>query len=164
MQAQLHLGTQLPPALSALCPSHAPATGPLFLLVSNYRTPDDSSSQKSTLNKEQCRAFLVARWSRIPPPMQETQVWFLVWEDPTCSRVTKPVCHNYWACAPESRSRSCWSSHTLQAVLCRKRSRCNEKHTHCSQEQPPRATTREKPAHSNKTATAKNNYIHLNIF
>ena len=36
MRAQLHLGTQLPRALSTLCPSHAPATGPLFLLVSKY--------------------------------------------------------------------------------------------------------------------------------
>ena len=28
----------------------------------------------------------------------------LVWEDPTCHGATKPVCHNYWACALEHGS------------------------------------------------------------
>ena len=31
--------------------------------------------------------------------MQGTRVWALVREDPTCRRATKPVRHNYWACA-----------------------------------------------------------------
>ena len=30
-------------------------------------------------------------------PMQETQVQFLVWEDPTGLGVNKPMCHNCWA-------------------------------------------------------------------
>ena len=34
-------------------------------------------------------------------PMQGTWVWALVREDPTCRGATKPVCHNYWACALE---------------------------------------------------------------
>ena len=38
---------------------------------------------------------LVAQWLRIRLPMQETQVRFLVREDPTCCGATKPVCHNY---------------------------------------------------------------------
>ena len=42
---------------------------------------------------------LVARWLRIHLPMQGTQVWALVREDPTCRGATKPVHHNYWACA-----------------------------------------------------------------
>ena len=33
-------------------------------------------------------------------PVQETWVWSLTWEDPTCSRVTEPVPHHYWDCAP----------------------------------------------------------------
>ena len=41
------------------------------------------------------RASLVAQWLRICLPMQGTQVRALVWEDPTCCRATKPVCHNY---------------------------------------------------------------------
>ena len=33
--------------------------------------------------------------------MQGTRVWALVWEDPTYRGATKPVYHNYWACAPQ---------------------------------------------------------------
>ena len=45
---------------------------------------------------------------RVHLPMQETQVWSLVWEDPTCG-ATKPMHHDYWACALEPGSCSCWS-------------------------------------------------------
>ena len=45
------------------------------------------------------RASLVAQWLRIHLPMQGTRVWALVWEDPTCRGATRPVSHNYWACA-----------------------------------------------------------------
>ena len=38
---------------------------------------------------------LVAQWLRIHLPMQGTWVRALVWEDPTCRGVIKPVCHNY---------------------------------------------------------------------
>ena len=48
------------------------------------------------------RASLVAQWLRIRLLMQETWVRSLVWEDPTCCRVTKPMCRNYWAHTPES--------------------------------------------------------------
>ena len=41
--------------------------------------------------------------------MQGTQVWFLVQEDPTCRRATKPVRHNYWACALEPTSHNYWA-------------------------------------------------------
>ena len=33
----------------------------------------------------------------------------LVWEDPTCHGATKPVHHNYWACALEPASHNYWS-------------------------------------------------------
>ena len=39
-------------------------------------------------------------------PMQETWVWSLIWEDPTCCGATKPVHHKYWTCALEPRSHS----------------------------------------------------------
>ena len=45
------------------------------------------------------RASLVAQWLRICLPMQGTRVRALVWEDPTCHGATRPVSHNYWACA-----------------------------------------------------------------
>ena len=43
----------------------------------------------------------VAQWLRTCLPMQGTWVRPLVREDPTCRWATKPVCHNYWACAPQ---------------------------------------------------------------
>ena len=44
-------------------------------------------------------ASLVAQWLRVRLPMQGTWVRALVWEDPTCHGATRPVSHNYWACA-----------------------------------------------------------------
>ena len=44
-------------------------------------------------------ASLVAQWLRICLPMQGTRVRALVWEEPTCRWATRPVSHNYWACA-----------------------------------------------------------------
>ena len=44
-------------------------------------------------------ASLVAQWLRICLPTQGTRVRALVWEDPTCLETTRPVSHNYWACA-----------------------------------------------------------------
>ena len=48
--------------------------------------------------KSKKRASLVAQWWRMHLPTKEMRVWPLVQEDPTCSRATKPVSHNYWAC------------------------------------------------------------------
>ena len=45
------------------------------------------------------RASLVAQWLRVCLPMQGTRVQALVWEDPTCRGATRPVSHNYSACA-----------------------------------------------------------------
>ena len=80
---------------------------------------------------------LVVQWLRIHLPMQRTQVWALVQEDPTCHGVAKPMCRNYWACALEPASHSYWArvpqllkpTH-LEPVLCNKRSHLNEKPTH----------------------------------
>ena len=43
-----------------------------------------------------------ATWEaqRIHLPMQETWVWSVIQEDPTCHGTTKPVCHDYWAYTP----------------------------------------------------------------
>ena len=40
-------------------------------------------------------ASLVVQWLRTRLPMQGTWVRYLVWEDPTRRRATKPVHHNY---------------------------------------------------------------------
>ena len=63
-------------------------------------------------------------------PVQETRVWSLGQEDPTCHRAAKPVCHNYWACALEQRSPGEWSQRTLEPMLRNKRSRHKKKSPH----------------------------------
>ena len=55
----------------------------------------------TTVNNTVLWASLVAQWLRIRLPMQGTQVRALVREDPTCHRATKPLRHNYRACALE---------------------------------------------------------------
>ena len=52
---------------------------------------------------------LVVQWLRIHLPVQGTWVWSLVREDPTCRGATKPVRHNYWACALEPASHNYWA-------------------------------------------------------
>ena len=64
---------------------------------------------------------LVVQWLRIRLPVQGTRVQAPVHEDPTCHGATKPVHHNYWACA-------------LEPVLHNKRSYCNEKPAHRNKE------------------------------
>ena len=86
-------------------------------------------------------ASLVAQWLRLCLPMQGTRVWALLWEDPTCRRATKPVHHNYWACALEPTSHNYWAHMPhllkpacLEPVLCNKRSHHNEKPAHRNEE------------------------------
>ena len=57
-----------------------------------------------TLLKPMTWASLEAQWLRICLPMQGTQAQALVREDPTCRGATKPVRHNYRACALEPTS------------------------------------------------------------
>ena len=66
--------------------------------------------------------------------MQGTWVQALVREDPTCRGATKPMRHNYWACALEPARHNYWAhvpqllkSARLEAVLHNKRSHRNEK-------------------------------------
>ena len=67
-----------------------------------------TGEQEALLNNS-WGASLVAQWLRIRLPMQRTWVRALVREDPTCCRATKPVRHNYWACALEPESHNCWA-------------------------------------------------------
>ena len=61
------------------------------------------------VKKEIIGTSLVAQWSRIHLPMQGTRVRALVQEDPTCRGATKPVHHDYWACALEPVSHNYWA-------------------------------------------------------
>ena len=72
--------------------------------------------------------------------MQGTQVRALVQEDPTCRGATKPVRHNYWACALKTASHNSWAlmpqllkTAGLEPVL-HKRSHCSEKPTQHNEE------------------------------
>ena len=68
--------------------------------------------------------------------MRQGGVPALIQEDPTCCGATKPVLHNYWACA-------------LESMLCNKRSHYSEKPTHHNQSSP-RLPQLEKSPHGNK--------------
>ena len=66
--------------------------------------------------------------------MQGTRVRALIQEDPTCRGATKPVRHNYWACALEPANHNCWARVSqllkparLEPVLHNKRSHRSEK-------------------------------------
>ena len=82
-----------------------------------------------TFLKNMLRASLVAQGLRICLPMQVTRVRALAREDPTCRGATKPVCHNYWACALDPASHNYWAREPqllkpvgLEPMLCNKRS------------------------------------------
>ena len=63
------------------------------------------------------RTVLVVQWLRIHLPTQGTSVKSLDREGSTCHGATKPTCCNCWA-------------HTLEPVLCNKRSHRDEKPVH----------------------------------
>ena len=45
------------------------------------------------------QASLVVQWLGVCLPVQGTRVQALVWGDPTCRGATRPMSHNYRACA-----------------------------------------------------------------
>ena len=55
---------------------------------------------------------LLVQWLRIHQPMQQSCVPSLIWEDSTCPRVTIPMCHTSWACAPQQWKLPQWEAHT----------------------------------------------------
>ena len=80
---------------------------------------------------------LVVQWLRIHLPMQGTRVQALAREDPTCHEATKPVRHNYWACALEPMRHNYWAHvpqllkpACLEPMLHNKVSHDNEKPAH----------------------------------
>ena len=86
------------------------------ILISASKNPEQKTKQKCVrllthrnYDLKICGTSLVAQWLRIRLPMQGTWVWSLVWEDPTCRRATKPVRHEYWACALKPANHNYWS-------------------------------------------------------
>ena len=64
----------------------------------------------------------MAQWLRIPMPIQEIQVQFLIQEDHTCPGAIKPVHRNHWAHVLQLLK-----PQALEPVLHNKRSHHNEK-------------------------------------
>ena len=88
---------------------------------------------------------LVAQWLGIRLPVQGTQVPSLVRGDPTCHGATKPMRHNYWACALEPARHNYWACAPQQLKPACSRARALQ------QEKPPQVrspctTTKSKPA------------------
>ena len=101
----------------------------------------------------------VAQWLRIHLLMQETQVWSLLWGDPTCCMVTKQAHHNYSASTPEPQTP--WATTTQvcpRARALQQRSHFNEKPTRHNEEQSPLITTRKDGTQQQRPSTAKDKY------
>ena len=120
----------------------------------------EGKGERERENKTKWRASLVAQWLRIYLPMQGTWVRALVQEDPTCHGATKPVQHNYWACALEPASHNYWARVPqllkpvrLESVLCNKKKPLQwEAHTPQRRVAPAHRNQR-KPTHSNEDPT-----------
>ena len=109
-------------------PKSSEFQSPSFLFYGNFNNEilmDELFLGGSSQNRKKAafRASLVVQWLRICLPMQETWVWFRVWEDPTRHKATKCVCCRYWDPAPEP-------------TLPNRRSRCSEKPAHRSWRKP----------------------------
>ena len=102
----------------------------------------------------------VAQWLRIHLLMQETQVWSLLWEDPTCCMATKQAHHNYSASAPEPRSHN-YRAHGPQLPkyalsLCSATEKPPQWQAHASQWRAvPLTTTRKDGTQQQRPSTAK---------
>ena len=113
----------------------------VYILKKRTKTKTQKKHVKWWVQERSTGTSLVAQWLRIHLPVQWTQVRALVREDPTCRGATKPVHHNYWACALEPTSHNYWAHvpqllkpARLESVLHNKRSHHNEKPTHCNEE------------------------------
>ena len=114
----------------------------------------------------------MVQWLRICLPRQGTQVWSLVWEDPTCRGAAKPMHLSYWACALEPASHNYWACMLqllkpacLQPMLRNKRSHRNKKPMHHNKEYP-RSPQLEKPHVQQRrpnTAKKKKKKVLLNL-
>ena len=109
------------PSLHKLCRAQAAWPFLVALEFPNWKCPNPKIHRWGI--------SLVVQWLKIHLPMQGTQVRALVQEDPTCRGATKPVRHNYWACALEPASHNYWSPRatTTEAHVPRARAPQQEK-------------------------------------
>ena len=121
-----------------ISPDHVTNFLPGLLLLT---MPPFTQFSASIHLKMELRASLLAQWLRICLPMHGTRVQALVREDSTGRGATKPVRHNYWACALEPVSHNSWAHvpqllkpTCLEPVLRNKRSHSSEKPAHHNEE------------------------------
>ena len=85
------------------------------------------------------------------PTNEGVQVWFLVWEDPTCHGATKPVHHNYRTCALEPASCNFWAHTPPRLKPEHPRACAPQRDAHAPQlESSPHSLLLEKAEHSNQ--------------
>ena len=101
-------------------------------------------------------------------PLANAGLWVLslVREDPTCHGATKPMCHNYWACALQPTSCNYWNHHTLESEVANKRSHQSEKPMHHNTDTQHRLTWLEKNHSQQQRPSAtrkKTGYVHAFI-
>ena len=145
----------------------SPTPHPSFKSFASYQIWKGKCSQQNSRDScksewlqetEYCpRGSRVVRWWRIHQPIQERQIWPLIREDLTGWRATKPVRHNYWTCALEPRSHSCWSQNALaRACALQEESSHNENST--VMKSSPNSLKPEKSLSSNKDPTQPKNH------
>ena len=100
------------------------------------------------------QASWVAQRQRICLQMWEALVWSLIWAGPKCCGATKPMYHNYWACALEPGNRSYWSLHALELCALQWEARTPQ-----LESRPPLTAARQKPTQQWRSGTAKNKQI-----
>ena len=98
--------------------------------------------------------------------MQGTQVWALVREGPACHGATKPMRHNYWACALDLVSHNYWACVPqllepvcLEPVLHNKRSRHSGSPCTAMKSRPRLLQLEKARAQQRRPNTAKNKFI-----
>ena len=96
------------------CVSYKPGTLPLLICPSSPHHYKSSAcfTKLSQSLKVMLRANLVGQWLRTCFARQETPVWSLIWEDPTCLKASKPVRRNCWVHTLEPICCNYWSPHT----------------------------------------------------
>ena len=78
----------------------------IVLLEDRMVTRDLLSVLRDGLSKVLFRTPLVVWWMESHLPMQGIQDQSLIHEGFTCCRQLKPMCHNYWACVQQWRTRA----------------------------------------------------------
>ena len=99
--------------------SGASSSGPSLSWPLDYSFAEDAVKPCETPNliafkNKQMWTSLVVHQLGSHLPKEVTQVQSLVWEDSMCQGAAKPMCHNYWAHAPQQEKPPHWEAHAPQ--------------------------------------------------